>query len=365
MELIDVTKLGDEAAALKDKLNGEVIGQEHAVDELIDALEKYHVGLNDKTRPVSCLLFLGSSGVGKTKLCQALAEHMCGDVKALIRVDCAEFQHSHEIAKLIGAPPGYIGHTNNVAILAQANLNAWRIGQTYDEQIKPQNSILLFDEIEKADDALWKILLGIMDNGRVTLGNSAVTDLTKTVIVMTGNIGSDKLQKLAENGGMGFQPETLDKEESLVMKAAKQKFPVEFINRLDKIIVFRTLTEADAVKIVDIELGRLQRRIASCKTPFILGVQESAKRQIVKEGYSKQYGARAIRRVIDREIANRVSHALASKQIGLADIVAVRYCDGYQLLMKDRAKDSPIMFKFREEEILDGYFGQDRNNSQK
>ncbi len=206
------------------------------------------------------LLFLGPTGSGKTRVVEAVAESLFGDAKACIKIDCAEFQHSHEIAKLIGSPPGYLGHRETHPLLTQEALN-----QYHTEKLKL--SILLFDEIEKASDSLWQLLLGILDKATLTLGDNRRVDLSHCIIIMTSNLGAAEMNGLVD-GGLGFAPKAVQVDNSLDEKitrtaidAARRKFAPEFMNRIDKVVVFKTLRSEHLKQILEIELGMVQQRV--------------------------------------------------------------------------------------------------------
>src|SRR5215470_12352735 len=229
-------------------LRGKIVGQAEGIQALVDMYQVFCAGLNSPGRPVGNLLFLGPTGSGKTRIVEAAAEILFGDARAVIKVDCAEFQHSHEIAKLIGSPPGYLGHRETHPLITQEEL-----GKYHTEKLKL--SFLLFDEIEKASDALWQLLLGMLDKATLTLGDNRKVDLSQTVIFLTSNLGGSEISELLQ-GGMGFvqpkhKPATgLDqKVERTAVEAARRKFSPEFMNRLDSIVVFHPLkrTELDEV----------------------------------------------------------------------------------------------------------------------
>ena len=210
--------------------------------------------------PVGNLLFLGPTGSGKTRVVEAVAESLFGDARACIKIDCAEFQHSHEIAKLIGSPPGYLGHRETHPLLTQEALNQW-----HTEKLKL--SILLFDEIEKASDSLWQLLLGILDKATLTLGDNRRVDLSSCIIIMTSNLGAAEMNGLVD-GGLGFAPRAVQVDNSLDEKitrsavdAARRKFAPEFMNRIDKVVVFKTLRSEHLQQILEIELGMVQQRV--------------------------------------------------------------------------------------------------------
>src|SRR5579883_3363960 len=239
-----------------------IVGQEEGIRALVDLYQVFCAGMCPMGRPVGNLLFLGPTGSGKTRIVEAAAEILFGDPRAVIKVDCAEFQHSHEIAKLIGSPPGYLGHRETHPLITQEALAA-----SHTDKLKL--SFLLFDEIEKASDALWQLLLGILDKATLTLGDNRHVDFSRSMIFMTSNLGSQEMAKLMTRG-LGFSAGVHDEDPELDQKiyrtasdAARRKFSPEFMNRIDKVIVFRTLQLEHLKKILDIELGRVQERVMS------------------------------------------------------------------------------------------------------
>src|SRR5229473_6951150 len=251
-----------DATEFANALHRKIVGQEQAVENVAEIYQMFMVGLNPPGRPVGNLLFLGPTGSGKTRVVEAMAQSLFGDAHACIKIDCAEFQHSHEIAKLIGSPPGYLGHRETHPLLTQEALNQW-----HTEKLKL--TLLLFDEIEKASDALWQLLLGILDKATLTLGDNRRVDLSQCLIVMTSNLGAGEMNDLM-NGGLGFgksqRPEQVDhhldeKITRTAQEAARRKFSPEFINRIDKTVVFKTLKPEHLEQILEIELGMVQQRI--------------------------------------------------------------------------------------------------------
>jgi ATP-dependent Clp protease ATP-binding subunit ClpB len=237
------------------------VGQDEAVQAVVDLYQVFRAGLNSPGRPVGNLLFLGPTGAGKTRVVEATAEVLFGDPRAVIKMDCAEFQHSHEIAKLIGSPPGYLGHRETHPLITQEAL-----AQYHTEKLKI--SFLLFDEIEKASDALWQLLLGILDKATLTLGDNRRVDLSQTMIFMTSNLGGGEITELM-TGGMGFAPtvprmrgrDWTKRWRNRPPSAAKRKFAPEFMNRIDKTVVFHPLRSEQLEQILEIELGMVQQRV--------------------------------------------------------------------------------------------------------
>src|SRR6202161_611119 len=238
---LDPSQTGIEAEKLHSNLRRLIVGQDEAVEQIVNIYQTYLAGMTSPGRPIGNFLFLGPTGTGKTRLVEAMAESLIGDARAVLKIDCAEFQHSHEIAKLIGSPPGYLGHRETTPLLSQDVVN-----QYHTDQVKI--SFVLFDEIEKASDALWNLLLGILDKATLTLGDNRRVNFSNAMIFMTSNLGASEMGSLA-SPRLGFQAgsavesmERLDQRISRVgTEAARRKFTPEFINRLDKIVVFRSL----------------------------------------------------------------------------------------------------------------------------
>src|SRR6202795_2819891 len=260
MQELDTKKRSSTSRHFEDALRQKIVGQDEAVQALVELYQVFCAGLHPPGRPVGNLLFLGPTGSGKTRIVEAAAEILFGDSRALIKVDCAEFQHSHEIAKLIGSPPGYLGHRETHPLITQDALAA-----SHTDELKL--SFLLFDEIEKASDALWQLLLGMLDKATLTLGDNRRVDLSHTVIFMTSNLGGGEIMELME-GGMGFiQPKDkpaagLDaKVERAAVEAARRKFSPEFMNRLDNVVVFHPLKRDELDEVLDLELAQVQKRV--------------------------------------------------------------------------------------------------------
>jgi ATP-dependent Clp protease ATP-binding subunit ClpA len=304
-------------------LRAKIVGQTEGVQSLVDMYQVFCAGLNSPGRPVGNLLFLGPTGSGKTRIVEAAAEILFGDPRAVIKVDCAEFQHSHEIAKLIGSPPGYLGHRETHPLITQEALAA-----SHTEKLKL--SFLLFDEIEKASDSLWQLLLGMLDKATLTLGDNRRVDLSQTVIFLTSNLGGGEISELMQ-GGMGFiQPKDKpvtgldEKVERTAVEAARRKFSPEFMNRLDKVVVFHPLQRAQLEKVLDIELSQVQQRVLeTAKGQFLFRLTDSAREFLLQEGTDQRYGARHLKRAIERHIVYPLANLLATEQVHLGDLVCI------------------------------------------
>src|SRR5438094_6808509 len=289
---LDPTRTGRDAEGLDANLRKLIVGQDEAIEQIVNIYQMYLTGMTAPGRPIGNFLFLGPTGSGKTRIVEATAESLVKNSRAVIKIDCAEFQHGHEIAKLIGSPPGYLGHRETHPLLSQEALN-----QHHTESVKL--SFVLFDEIEKASDALWNLLLGILDKATLTLGDNRRVDFSRTLIFMTNNLctakmgsilrpnlgfAASEIEKLHETGQMDIG--TTDKIARAGVEAARRKFTPEFMNRIDKVVVFKPLGEAELRKILGLELNILQQRIfnSSTTTPFVFTLSEPAKDHLLAEG---------------------------------------------------------------------------------
>jgi ATP-dependent Clp protease ATP-binding subunit ClpA len=309
-------------------LRRKIVGQQEAVQAVVDLYQVFRAELNSPGRPIGNLLFLGPTGAGKTRVVEAAAEVLFGDPRAIIKVDCAEFQHSHEIAKLIGSPPGYLGHRETQPLITQEALAHY-----HTDELKI--SFLLFDEIEKASDSLWQLLLGILDKATLTLGDNRRVNLSQTMIFMTSNLGGGEITELM-TGGVGFAPRVsadsrprLDqKVEKSATEAAKRKFAPEFMNRIDKAIVFHPLRAEQLEQILEIELAMVQQRVLDTENGrFLFRVTRPGKDFLLREGTDLRYGARHLKRSIERNLVYPMASLLATQQIALGDVVAVDWND--------------------------------------
>jgi len=331
---LDPTLRSIESRDFEGGLRRKIVGQDQAVQAVVDLYQVFRAGLNAPGRPVGNLLFLGPTGAGKTRVVEATAEVLFGDPRAVIKVDCAEFQHSHEIAKLIGSPPGYLGHRETHPLITQEAL-----AQYHTDKLKI--SFLLFDEIEKASDALWQLLLGILDKATLTLGDNRRVDLSQTMIFMTSNLGGGDITELM-TGGMGFAPSVRpeskprldEKVEKTASEAAKRKFAPEFMNRIDKVVVFHPLRPQQLEQILEIELGMVQQRVLeTARGRFLFRVTQPAKDFLLREGTDLKYGARHLKRAIERNIVYPLASLLATNQVSLGDIISIDYREGDTALM--------------------------------
>jgi ATP-dependent Clp protease ATP-binding subunit ClpB len=266
---------------LEEHLHQRVVGQDEAIKAVANAVRRARAGLQDPNRPIGSFIFLGPTGVGKTELSRALAEFLFDDENAMIRIDMSEYMEKHTVARLIGAPPGYVGYEEG--------------GQLSEAVRRKPYSVVLFDEIEKAHRDVFNVLLQVLDDGRITDGQGRTVDFKNTVIIMTSNIGSQFIT----------EEESREARSRLVMDALREHFPPEFLNRVDEIVIFDRLTEEDLKKIVEIQLRRLTKRLEQQK--ITLELSDPAKALLAREGYDPVYGARPLRRTIQKEILDPLS----------------------------------------------------------
>jgi ATP-dependent Clp protease ATP-binding subunit ClpB len=290
---------------MEEKLGQRVVGQEAAIAAVADAVRRARAGLQDPSRPIGSFLFLGPTGVGKTELCKALAEFLFDDEQAMIRIDMSEYMEKHSVARMIGAPPGYVGYDEGGALTEAVRRRPYQV--------------ILFDEVEKAHSDVFNILLQVLDDGRLTDGQGRTVDFRNTIIVLTSNLGAEYLAALMEG-----QPAEAAREE--VMEVVRRSFRPEFLNRLDEIILFNRLGRNEMKRIVDIQLKHLQRLLDERK--IILDVDEKAKVWLANSGYDPVYGARPLKRVIQRQLQNPLAKMLLSGAIVDGETVKVTVKDG-------------------------------------
>jgi ATP-dependent Clp protease ATP-binding subunit ClpB len=325
---LDPRVKGSRAQEFEEQLAARIIGQEDAVRGMSSLYQLFLARMNQANRPLGTLLFLGPTGSGKTRIVEAAAEVLFGDPNAVIKIDCAEFQHSHEIAKLIGSPPGYLGHRETSPLLTQENLSRFH---TEDTPV----SLVLFDEIEKASDALWQLLLGVLDKATLTLGDNRRVNFSQCIIVMTSNLGAREMSEFVD-GGIGFTSAQRshglsdwgnridEKIQRTAVQAASRNFSPEFMNRIDKLVVFHSLTEHHLRQILELELSALQDRItSSANTKFVFHCSDAVKEMVLHEGVDYRYGARHLKRSIERLLVLPISNLLATGQVDLGDLIYV------------------------------------------
>ncbi|MBK9163890.1 MAG: ATP-dependent Clp protease ATP-binding subunit [Acidobacteria bacterium] len=344
--LLDPDRKSPRAADFEDRLGDFIVGQERAVRRMSGLFQIYLAGMNNPSRPIGTMLFLGPTGSGKTRVVEAASEVLFGDPHSVVKIDCAEFQHSHEIAKLIGSPPGYLGHRETSPMLTQENLD-----KAHTEETKL--TFVLFDEIEKASDSLWQLLLGILDKATLTLGDNRRVDFSRTIVILTSNLGAREMSDMI-SGGIGFAPtkQGTPREDTEIdtkiyrtaLEAAKRKFSPEFMNRIDKVVVFRSLKEHHLRRILDIELRSVQDRITeSAGTKFIFECSDPAKEFLLQEGIDLKYGARHLKRSIERFLVYPLSNLVATQQVETGDLVYVDYDEKKDLLIFTKQEGKMIV----------------------
>ena len=330
---LDPSKTGRDAVSLESNLRRMIVGQDEAIQQIVNVYQMSLTGMSAAGRPIGNFLFLGPTGSGKTRIVEATAEACLNNPRAVIKIDCGEFQHSHEIAKLIGSPPGYLGHRETHPVLSQEVLNEY-----HTDSIKL--SFVLFDEIEKASDTLWNLLLGIMDKATLTLGDGRKVDFSRAMIFMTSNLGAAEMSALMsprlgfhaaearENAANG----TVDKDmhgklAQSGIQAARRKFTPEFVNRLDKIVTFQPLGRPELKKIVNIELNSVQQRIFNTANgrAFVFKVSDSSREFLLEEGTDLKYGARHLKRAIERLLVQPMANLIATDQVRGGDYLRVDY----------------------------------------
>jgi ATP-dependent Clp protease ATP-binding subunit ClpB len=319
-KMLDPTQMGEGAEELEQNLCERVVGQDQAVRQIVRVYQTFLAGMSTPGRPVGSLLFLGPTGTGKTRTVEAMAESLVGDPRAVVKIDCGEFQHSHEIAKLIGSPPGYLGHRETHPLLSQEAIN-----QFHTEKVKL--SFVLFDEIEKANDALWNLLLGILDKATLTLGDNRRVDFSNSIIFLTSNLGAAEMNALmGPRLGFGTGATAVNLTERLAhagTEAARRRFTPEFMNRIDSVVTFRPLGAPELQRILDIELDAVRVRLARAAESVDFSLDQSARALLLCEGTDQRYGARHLKRAIERRLVQPFSNLLASGQIVAGDRLVV------------------------------------------
>ena len=325
-------------------MNKMVVGQPQAIDKLSDSFSRLIAGVHDPERPLLTMMFMGPTGVGKTETVRALSDTIFGNKRAFTRVNCQEYSAHYNISKLLGSPPGYVGGEIR-PLLSQENIdrhhrkaldnqsgmiseNDSKLSRLYPPDSEKYLSIILFDEIEKAHPKLWNLLLGILEDGTVVLGNNEEVDFRQSIIILTTNVGSEAMgAHLAQNNigfSSGINDTKMDRDvEEAAMREAKKVFPFEFLNRFDDIITYHTLKETHLYSILDILIAQVHHRSLMCSEPFLLEITMEAKKCLVEAGTDIQYGARPLKRVVEKEIVTPISHYICSDQIRKGDLITV------------------------------------------
>ena len=342
LEMLDATRLGREAVQLENSMRRKIVGQDEAVGGIVNVYQTFLAGMCSPGRPAGTFLFLGPTGSGKTRTVEALAESLAGDARAVIKIDCAEYQHGHEIAKLVGSPPGYLGHRETQPLLSQQALDRYHTPSL-------KLSFVLFDEIEKGSDALWKLLLGILDKGSLTLGDNRAVDFSRSMIFMTSNLGALEMSSLLRPG-FGFNREQPRVDEKLGEKlaragteAARRRFTPEFMNRIDRLVTFKALGGTELRQVLGMELEIVQGRVAAAlgASRVELTVTERARDFLLDEGTDQRYGARHLKRAVERLVVHPLSNLIATGQIHESDTIIADLQRDERRLMFQRVADEP------------------------
>ena len=317
---------GEKLLGLEAELKKRIVGQDAALTAMARAIRRGRVGLKDPKRPTGSFLFLGPTGVGKTELCKSLAEAMFGDESAIIRIDMSEYMERHTVSRLIGSPPGYVGHEEG--------------GQLTERVRRKPYSVVLFDEIEKAHEDVWNILLQILDDGRITDSQGRTVDFKNTVIVMTSNIGAKSLTTAGTRLGFNSGEPAADDEEKkflqakeTVMAELRQTFRPEFLNRIDDIIVFRALTEEDILEVARRMLDTVSARMEAMGVR--LDASDEAVAELAREGFDPKYGARPLRRAIQSKVEDAVAERMLDGTLKEGDTAALTVEDSKLLVTKE------------------------------
>jgi ATP-dependent Clp protease ATP-binding subunit ClpB len=304
---------------LEDELSKRVAGQEEAIRALSDAVRRSRAGLQDPKRPIGSFIFMGTTGVGKTELSKALAEYLFNDENALVRIDMSEYQERHAVSRLIGAPPGYVGYEEGGALTEAVRRRPYQV--------------VLFDEIEKAHSDVFNVLLQVLDDGRLTDGQGRTVDFRNTLIIMTSNLGSEYLVQQPE----GEDPEIV---RARVMTSVREHFRPEFLNRVDEILVFHRLRRDQMAAIVDIQMARLQKLLD--ERNISLELEASAREWLAAEGYDPAYGARPLKRVIQKNVQDPLSELVLEGRIKDGDEVKVSASDGGLIINGEVVKRAAV-----------------------
>jgi ATP-dependent Clp protease ATP-binding subunit ClpA len=310
----------DKLLHMEERLHERLIGQDEAVIAISDAIRRARAGLKDPKRPIGSFIFLGPTGVGKTELARALAEFLFDDESAMVRIDMSEYMEKFAVSRLVGAPPGYVGYEEG--------------GQLTEAVRRRPYQVVLFDEIEKAHSDVFNILLQLLDDGRLTDSQGRTVSFRNTVVIMTSNIGSSALIEAAESG-----PEAFEAAADRVQTSLRDHFRPEFLNRIDEIIVFKPLDEQQLMEIVRLLLQGVERRLAESR--ISLEVTDAARAYVAHEGYDPQYGARPLRRAIQRSIENPLAKQLLAGEFTSGDTVRIDEREGSLVFEKVATRPTP------------------------
>jgi len=356
VKMLTVDARNEQLERFANRMQKMVVGQPQAIDKLTDSFSRLIAGVHDPDSPLLTMMFMGPTGVGKTETVRSLAETIFGNKRAFTRVNCQEYSAHYNIRTLLGSPPGYAGGETR-PLLAQENIDRHhrkaldnqsgmisegdsKLARLYPPDAERYLSIVLFDEIEKAHPKLWNLLLGILEDGTVILGNNEEVDFRQSVIILTTNVGSESMGAHLGQSHIGFSSGLdmvqMDRDiEDAAMREAKKVFPFEFINRFDDIITYHTLKEQHLFEILDILIGQIHQRSLRCAEPFLLEVTTDAKRWLVDKGTDVQYGARPLRRMVEKKVITPISHLICSDQIRKGDLITVDVRDDEMIFHKE------------------------------
>ncbi len=343
---LESTCLIEDVKPLEEVLRSRVMGQDEVVDSLICSFSRLLSGLRDPSRPLLTGLLLGPTGVGKTETAKAVAQTLFGSERAMTRVNSEEYAHGHELAKLLGSPPGYVGYHIEPLLsqkridephrrLVQGLMANGGVSQGLAERIFPAKtgkflSVILFDEIEKAHPVVWNSLLGILEDGMLTLGNNTTTDFTRSIILLTSNVGSREMGEFLEHRPIGFVRDTESPQlgaaelHELALTAARKAFPIEFLNRFDEILVYSALEREHLELIFNKFLADIHdRALKQAGVPILIKVSDEARNLIIDRGTDQRFGARPLRRAMERELVDPLSRFIASQKLTAGDVVDV------------------------------------------
>jgi len=340
------------------ELKQQVVGQPRALEKLSDSLSRVLAGIQDPERPLLSMLFMGPTGVGKTETVRAMARILFGNQRAFTRVNCQEFSAQFNLSKLLGSPPGYVGGEIK-PLLSQENLDL-NHNKALDEgagMVSEPDSILstllrgagsgpvalvLFDEVEKAHPKLWDLLLGILDDGTLVLGNNDEVSFRRAIIILTTNVGSKAMGAHLAGDGIGFSAGTSDEAtirdvEDAAKRAARKVFPFEFLNRFDSLVTFRPLLDEDLIRILDLMIAEFHRRTLMCPRPFLLQVSRKARRYLITHNADPALGARPLRRALDHLVVTPLSHLVVEQKIDPGDLIIIDEARGGLRFLRQHA----------------------------
>ena len=343
---IPVAELTEEEQArllrMEEELHRRIVDQEEAVRAVSQAVRSARAGLKDPNQPVGTFIFLGPTGVGKTELAKALAEFLYGDEEAIVRIDMSEYQERHTVSRLVGAPPGYVGYEEG--------------GQLTERVRRRPYSVILLDEIEKAHADVFNILLQVMDDGRLTDSHGKTVDFKNALLIMTSNVGADRIVKLSERAHVDKEEALYEKMKEEVFDEVKGVFRPEFINRVDDVIVFHALGKEELLQIVELLVAKLRSRLLD--QDMDLEITDAARGHLAEEGYDPAFGARPLRRLITRVLANPIANRILRGEFGPGDTVEVDFADGELVLNKSKTKKAKVKSKkeepAKEDDVIEG-----------